>query len=319
MWQLLVLISVVMGPRAMASDLAKEQLEARIGALRGIKKVLVKTAVQVPINTDVPLTQKRAQEIVLKKLKEVDLDVFTVDEKERYAKEVKKVNESGRAFPILEITAIYGHSFGDQTAVSFDIALQEVVRADDDQKKFLLAWTYRAPATPLIIERKQLTQIEGMLDFQLNTFLNDYRNANGILPPQVSSDGADDPGFLEVLKQMAEKGNPESQFLLAHAYIDGKGVEKNKKLGLEWLSKAAFSGEALAQCELGMVSSKMKSEKALVVAYMLLDLCIQRNPDAEWTDPARTELKKVAKALPADKQKEAQQLSASWLKHRVAE
>src|SRR5271170_2922325 len=53
------------------------------------------------------------------------------------------------------------------------------------------------------------------------------------------------------LKPLADKGNPEAQFLLGTMYASGHGVPKDDKQTAEWYRKAAVQGFALGQTNLG--------------------------------------------------------------------
>jgi len=44
----------------------------------------------------------------------------------------------------------------------------------------------------------------------------------------------------------ASDSNPECQFVLAKSYFMGKGVEKNQKEGIKWLTRASENGHAVA-------------------------------------------------------------------------
>jgi hypothetical protein len=57
--------------------------------------------------------------------------------------------------------------------------------------------------------------------------------------PAASSEAREE---FEVCKLRATDSNPYMQFLLAKAYLEGKGTEKDEKLGLEWMRRAAKSG-----------------------------------------------------------------------------
>ncbi len=56
---------------------------------------------------------------------------------------------------------------------------------------------------------------------------------------------------FEDCKARARDSNPYMEYLLAKCYLDGKGTEKDEKLGMEWMSKAAKSGsgDAIAYLE----------------------------------------------------------------------
>jgi TPR repeat protein len=47
---------------------------------------------------------------------------------------------------------------------------------------------------------------------------------------------------FEDCKARATDSNPYMEYLLAKCYLEGKGTDKDEKLGLEWMNKAAKSG-----------------------------------------------------------------------------
>jgi TPR repeat protein len=47
---------------------------------------------------------------------------------------------------------------------------------------------------------------------------------------------------FEALQARATDSNPYMEYLLAKAYLEGKGTEKDEKLGMEWMRRAAKSG-----------------------------------------------------------------------------
>jgi TPR repeat protein len=47
---------------------------------------------------------------------------------------------------------------------------------------------------------------------------------------------------FEDCKARATDSNPYMEYLLAKCYLEGKGTEKDEKLGMEWMNKAARSG-----------------------------------------------------------------------------
>ncbi|MDL2284681.1 sel1 repeat family protein [Oxalobacter sp. OttesenSCG-928-P03] len=55
-----------------------------------------------------------------------------------------------------------------------------------------------------------------------------------------------------VLKRLAERGNPEAQFLLAEMYLTGKGIRIDERLAGKWMLKAAEDGHADAQFAVGL-------------------------------------------------------------------
>lgn len=55
---------------------------------------------------------------------------------------------------------------------------------------------------------------------------------------------------IEIIKDKAKTGDVQSQIELAHAYLNGKGVAKNRAHYLKWLTKAAEQNNVDAQYEL---------------------------------------------------------------------
>ena len=67
---------------------------------------------------------------------------------------------------------------------------------------------------------------------------------------------------IDAIKKQAQKGDIQSQIDLAHAYLKGEGVVKNRAHYLNWLTKAAEQGSAEAQCELVEYHSNKKNKNA---------------------------------------------------------
>ena len=73
---------------------------------------------------------------------------------------------------------------------------------------------------------------------------------------------------FEFYKRRAEEGSDDAQYQLGVRYLAGKGVEKNEKLGREWLGKAAKKGHVQASkklTELGPESPKTGGQAAPAV------------------------------------------------------
>lgn len=70
---------------------------------------------------------------------------------------------------------------------------------------------------------------------------------------QAVAQPAPSPHEISELKQKAEAGDAASQFALARAYENGKGVPQNGTLAFQWCRKAAEQGNADAQNELGIM------------------------------------------------------------------
>jgi TPR repeat protein len=61
---------------------------------------------------------------------------------------------------------------------------------------------------------------------------------------------------FEEYKARASDTSPYIEFLLARAYLEGRGTEKNERLGLEWMNRAAKSGSGDAQSYLDALRRK---------------------------------------------------------------
>ena len=67
---------------------------------------------------------------------------------------------------------------------------------------------------------------------------------------------------IEELKEQAKQGNVAAQVDLAHAYLNGNGIAKNRKHYLTWLKKAAESGHLESQMELIDILSNKRGKYA---------------------------------------------------------
>ncbi len=61
---------------------------------------------------------------------------------------------------------------------------------------------------------------------------------------------------FEDCRTRATDSNPYMQYLLAKCYLEGKGTDKDERLGLEWMNKAARSGSGDARAYLEAVGRK---------------------------------------------------------------
>jgi TPR repeat protein len=61
---------------------------------------------------------------------------------------------------------------------------------------------------------------------------------------------------FDALRRKAEAGDSKSQFDLAEAYSEGKGIAKDSTKGMEWLKRSALQGYAGAQVVLGYMYQK---------------------------------------------------------------
>ncbi len=67
----------------------------------------------------------------------------------------------------------------------------------------------------------------------------------------LSLAGKDDAKSAEWLGKAAEGGLAKAQCVLGILYHDGKGIAKDENLALKWLERAAEAGNTTAQCKLG--------------------------------------------------------------------
>jgi Sel1 repeat len=61
---------------------------------------------------------------------------------------------------------------------------------------------------------------------------------------------------FEDCKARASDSSPYMEYLLAKAYLEGRGTEKNEQLGLEWMKRAAKSGSGDATSYLEALARK---------------------------------------------------------------
>jgi TPR repeat protein len=61
---------------------------------------------------------------------------------------------------------------------------------------------------------------------------------------------------FEGYKARANDSSPYLEYMLAKAYLDGRGTERNEQLGLEWMNRAAKSGSGDATSYLEAVAHK---------------------------------------------------------------
>ena len=102
-------------------------------------------------------------------------------------------------------------------------------------------------------------------------------------------DGRDYATAIKELKPLAEQGNPRAQYVVGAMYLGGKGVAKDPKQALDWITKSANNGYKDAQFILGAmyfggrgVAKDMKlgaswyrkaAEQGHVKAQFILGLC----------------------------------------------
>lgn len=71
---------------------------------------------------------------------------------------------------------------------------------------------------------------------------------------------------FDFYKRRAEEGSDDAQFQLGMRYLAGRGVEKNEKLGREWLEKAAKQGHVEAKKRLSELAPAANEAKDAAAA-----------------------------------------------------
>jgi TPR repeat protein len=82
------------------------------------------------------------------------------------------------------------------------------------------------------------------------------RKAAALNQDLARTKGTEGAREFQDLKARASDSNPYLQYLLARAYLEGKGTDKDEKLGLTWMKKAAQNGSGDATAYLEKLQSK---------------------------------------------------------------
>jgi TPR repeat protein len=100
---------------------------------------------------------------------------------------------------------------------------------------------------------------------------------------------------FDALRRKAEAGDAKSQFDLAEAYSEGKGVAKDSAKGMDWLKKSAVQGYAGAQVVLGYLYQKgINTEKdPSEAAKWYRKAAKQRDKDLKHAQTAQTHLSEM--------------------------
>ena len=72
-----------------------------------------------------------------------------------------------------------------------------------------------------------------------------YQDALGVGDFAIGA--ADTRGIIGKIKAQAEQDNPIAQYVLGMSYAEGRGVEINQEIALQWFEKAAANGELRSQ------------------------------------------------------------------------
>jgi hypothetical protein len=88
----------------------------------------------------------------------------------------------------------------------------------------------------------------------LNRVAAEFQKRAAALAQEIAAPKAREE--FEVYRSRATDSNPYMEYLLAKCYLEGTGTDKDEKLGLEWMSKAARSGSGDAKSYLETLGRK---------------------------------------------------------------
>ena len=89
--------------------------------------------------------------------------------------------------------------------------------------------------------------------------------SNSVSDALLASKNNNDIEAAEIWSQLAAKGNTIAMYNLANRYSSGKGIDKDKKLSVEWLKNAARSG--LVEAYLSLNSTALSSAEGLHLSF----------------------------------------------------
>lgn len=73
----------------------------------------------------------------------------------------------------------------------------------------------------------------------------------------------------QIVRRLAQKNNPEAHYLLGYMMYYGYGVKADKKLGAQWIKKAADAGNRSAIEALVMIQYKLTPDKKCSVDNLM--------------------------------------------------
>ena len=88
----------------------------------------------------------------------------------------------------------------------------------------------------------------------LNRVVAAFQRQAASLSPEIASPQATEE--FEGYRVRATDSNPYMEYLLARCYLEGKGTDKDEKLGMEWMNRAAKSGSGDAHSYLEALGRK---------------------------------------------------------------
>jgi TPR repeat protein len=123
----------------------------------------------------------------------------------------------------------------------------------------------------------------------------------------------DDAQAFAWFHKAADQGNVGGQDALGVMYRDGRGIAQDYAQAAAWFRKAADQGQADAQMNLGVMYARgLGVPRDFVLAYMWSNLAATRETNAEERERAVKNRDLIAASLTADQLAEAQRLAREW-------
>ncbi len=99
----------------------------------------------------------------------------------------------------------------------------------------------------------------------------------------VFAEGTSD-STISAIRNAAEQGDPDAQYILGRSYYYGKGTVQDKQLGIYWLQKSAEQNHAEAQFNLAHFYFRDHSKVDKSEALDLLKKAAEQNiPEAQYS------------------------------------
>lgn len=132
----------------------------------------------------------------------------------------------------------------------------------------------------------------------------------------LAYDGGRYDQALDEFKTLAERGDPDAEFMLGTMYFYGKGVRRNDAVAAIWFYKAASKGNPLGQLAFGSLHIRgIGVRQDLVKAYAWLELAAARRIP-QVSDQAARLRDQAARLMRPDEVAQARQVAADWRPRR---
>jgi len=128
----------------------------------------------------------------------------------------------------------------------------------------------------------------------------------------LAYDGGRYAQALAEFRTLAERGHPDSEFMLGAMYFHGKGVPRDDALAAIWFYKSASKGNPMGQLAFGSLHIRgIGVRQDLVKAYTWLSLAAERGVP-QLSRQAAELRDQAARLLRPDELRRAQALVADW-------